>query len=274
MATAKLTNEKETLFIPLLGKAMDYRSKNSLLKDSKANEIIESIGIDIGYKNTFKARLSGQTLAIRAKQYDQWTQDFIEANPNALILHLGCGLDARITRVRPPDSVTWFDVDFPEVISLRKEYYSETNGYHMIACSITALTWLERIPANRPAFIIAEGVFEYLSKDDINRLLNRLTNHFFNGQIAFDVMSSYGIKVGSVNLKNTTGATDILKWSVDDLHDINRINPKLNRLEVVSRIKSVYNKQLHIGQRLVLGFIGLFPKYKNMMRLLRFGFKR
>ncbi len=111
MVTAELTDEKETLFIPLSGKALDYRSKNSILNDFKANEIIEKVGINFTKQNGFKAKMGGRTLAVRAKQYDEWTKDFITKNKNAVIVHLGCGLDARINRVQPPNSVTWFDVD-------------------------------------------------------------------------------------------------------------------------------------------------------------------
>ncbi len=39
----KLTDERETLFIPLYGKALDYRSKKSILNDSKANDIVEKV---------------------------------------------------------------------------------------------------------------------------------------------------------------------------------------------------------------------------------------
>jgi len=67
-----------------------------------------------------------------AKQYDEWTKDFIVKNKNAVIVHLGCGLDAGITRIQPSASRIWFSVDFPEVISSRKEFYSETNEYKMI----------------------------------------------------------------------------------------------------------------------------------------------
>lgn len=272
MATAKLTDEKETLFIPLLGKALDYRSKNTILNDSKANDIIEKVRIDITAQNSFVAQIGGRTLAVRAKQYDVWTKDFISKNKNAVVVHLGCGLDARITRVQPLSSVTWFDVDYPEVISLRKEFYSETTEYKMIASSITAQNWLETIPADRPAFVIAEGVMEYLSEEEVRTLLNRLTNYFSHGQIAFDVMSTYGIEAGNKNLKNTTGAINILKWAVDDLNDIEKLNSKLKRLEAVSRIKSIYMKKLPFTFRFILSLLSLSSKHKNMMRLLRYDF--
>jgi O-methyltransferase involved in polyketide biosynthesis len=268
----QLTDEKETLFIPLSGKALDYRSKNSILNDSKANDIIEKVGIDFTTQKKIGARIGARTLAVRAKQYDEWTKDFITKNKNAIVVHLGCGLDARITRVQPSSSIAWFDVDYPEVISLRKEFYSETTEYKMIASSITAQNWLETIPADRPAFIIAEGVFEYLTEEEVKTLLNSLTNYFSHGQLAFDIMNSFAVELGNKNLKKTTGAVDILKWAVENINEIDKLNSKLKRIEVVSRIKSVFVKKLPFGMCLILGLLSLFSKQRNAMRLLRYDF--
>jgi O-methyltransferase involved in polyketide biosynthesis len=268
----QLTDEKETLFIPLAGKALDYRAKKSVLNDSKANDIVEKVGFDLAIYKSIGAKIGARTLAVRAKQYDEWTKDFITKNKNAVVVHLGCGLDARITRTQPPASIAWFDVDYAEVIGLRKEFYSETNEYKMIASSITAQHWLETIPADRPALIIAEGVLEYLSEEEVKTLVNSLINYFSYGQIAFDVMNSFAIEMGNKNLKNTTGAIDILKWAVDDINEIEKLNLKLKRIEVVSRFKSVFVKKLPFGFRLILGLLSLSSKYKNAMRLLRYDF--
>jgi O-methyltransferase involved in polyketide biosynthesis len=142
----------------------------------------------------------------------------------------------------------------------------------MIASSITAQNWLETIPVDRPTFILAEGVLEYLSEEEVKTLLNRLTTYFTHGQIAFDVMNSFAVGLGNKNLKKTTGAVDILKWAVDDINEIDRLNPKLKRIEVVSRIKSVFVKKLPFGNRLILGILSLFSKKKNAMRLVRYDF--
>ena len=262
----QLTEEKETLFIPLYGKALDYRSKNSILNDSIANDIVEKIGIDL----TKHKRFGGEISAVRAKQYDEWTKDFITKNKNAVVVHLGCGLDARITRTQPPSSITWFDVDYPEVISLRKRFYSETNEYKMIASSITAQNWLETIPNDRSALIIAEGVFEYLSEEDVKTLLNRLTNYFSHGQIAFDVMDPSSVDLKQEQLKKTTGAN--IKWTVDDISEVDKLNFKLKRIEIVPLFKSIFMEQLPLGLRSIFGMLALLPKYKNGMRLLRYDF--
>ena len=267
-ANIQLTDEKETLFIPLYGKALYYLSKKSILNDSTANDIVEKVGIDL----TKHKRFGGRIVAVRAKQYDEWTKDFISKNKNAVVVHLGCGFDARITRVQPPPSITWFNIDYPEVISWRKKFYSETNEYKIPASSITALNLLETIPADRPAFIVAEGVFEYLQADEVKALLHRLTSHFFHGQIAFDVMNSSAINTGNKKLNKTTGAIAICKWAVDDINDVDKLNPKLKRAEVVPLFKSMFIKELPLGTRFLLRLLSLSSKLKNGMRLLRYEF--
>jgi len=268
MATHKLTDDKETLFIPLFGKAIDYRSKKSILNDKMASDIVEKMNVDLSKYDRFGERIS----AVRAKQYDKWTKVFITKNNNAVVVHLGCGLDARIIRTQPPSSIHWFDVDYPDVVSLRKQFYSETNAYKMIASSITAPDWLETIPADRPTFIIAEGVFEYLSEEDVKTLLHRLTSYFSHGQIVFDVMNSFAIKSGNKNLEKTTGAISILKWAVDNINAVDQLNAKLKRVEVVPLFNSIFIKKLPFGFRFIFRLLRLSSKLKNGFRLLRYNF--
>lgn len=262
-----LTAEKETLFIPLYGKAMDYRSKKSILNDKTASNIVEKVDIDFA---KHKRGIGERIFATRAKQYDKWLIDFITKNKNAVVVHLGCGLDARITRIQPPRSVNWFDVDYPEVIDLRKQFYSETNQYKMIASSIIAPNWLETIPNDRPALIMAEGVFTYLSEEEIKTLLKRLTNHFSHGQMAFDAINSSMVSARKEKLKEM-GAS--FRWVIKDINEADKLNSKMKRVETVSLLKSVFIKELSFGVRFAIGLLALFPKFKNAFRMLRYEFK-
>jgi O-methyltransferase involved in polyketide biosynthesis len=60
---------------------------------------------------------------MRAKQLDDWSTDFLRRHPNAVVLHLGCGMDTRAFRLHPPETVQWFDVDQPDVIAFRRKLY-------------------------------------------------------------------------------------------------------------------------------------------------------
>jgi O-methyltransferase involved in polyketide biosynthesis len=46
-------------------------------------------------------------------------REFMARHPNAVVAHLGCGLDTRFERV-DDGRVTWYDLDLPEVMDLRR----------------------------------------------------------------------------------------------------------------------------------------------------------
>ena len=140
----------------------------------------------------------------------------------------------------------------------------------MISSSVTGVNWLEKIPTDKPAIIIAEGMLEYLSEDNVRALLNRLTCHFPHGQIAFDVMNSFAINTGKDELKKTTGA--VHKWTVDDLIEVDKLNTKLKRTIAVSILKSKYIHKLPFKTRLLYAAMCIIPSFRNMMRLLLYKF--
>jgi O-methyltransferase involved in polyketide biosynthesis len=262
-----LTGAQKTLFITLYAKALDSRSKRSILNDKKADEIVRSIDFDFEHTEGFGNK---GILVVRAKQHDEWTREFLNATPNAVVLNLGCGLDSRILRVEPPSTVLWFDLDFPDVINERRNYYSEGNNYKMIGSSITDSEWLEVIPKDRPTFTVADGVFEYLTRDDVKTLFNRLTNHLPSGQIAFDSMSSAALERGKSRLKDQFGAEH--KWAVDDLREVDNLDPKIKRIDAFSLFSSKYTSLLPISSRIMCTFARLIPSFKNMIRMLRYEF--
>jgi O-methyltransferase involved in polyketide biosynthesis len=261
-----LTKEKETLLITLQAKAQDSRSKRPILHDKKAAEILRMIDYDFEKVNHF----GNEIMVIRAKQLDTWLHEFIKKQPEAAVLNLGCGLDTRIARINPPSAVNWFDIDFPEVIELRKFFFANQEGYKMISSSVTELGWLEHIPKDKPVMIIAEGMLEYLSEDEVKDLLNRLTHHFPQGQIAFDVMSSFAVNSGKDSLKETTGA--VHKWTVDDLNDVDQLNARLIRMTSLPIFKSKYVHKLPLKTRFLYSAMCMIPSFRNMMSLLLYKF--
>ncbi|HTY22470.1 MAG TPA: class I SAM-dependent methyltransferase [Desulfomonilaceae bacterium] len=262
-----LTKIQETLLITLHAKALDHRSKNSILNDKKADQIINMVDYDFG---KLKSLGNDNLIVVRARQYDEWLKEFLNENPDAIVLNLGCGLDTRISRIGSSESVHWFDVDYPEVIRLRGNFYSNRDGYTMIGSSLTDPDWLAEIPNGQPAMIIAEGVLEYLTGEAVKNLLNRITGHFPQGQIAFDVMNSYAIRSGQSRASRTTGA--LHKWAVEDPEEVGQLDPKLKIVTELSLFGSPYVQKLPWTFRLIYGFMSLIPRYENMLRLLRYQF--
>jgi O-methyltransferase involved in polyketide biosynthesis len=259
----QLRAEQQTLVIPLYAKALDFRTEHPVLNDRRSSEIVDQIQFDF---ESVKSR-GGGLLVLRARQLDDWIREFLGKEANAVVLNLGCGLDTRISRIDPPSSVSWFDVDFPEVIALRRVFFSDREGYRMIGSSITQPEWLEQIPRHRPVIAVADGVLEYVAPSDVKVLLNRLTDNFHHGQLVFDALNSYALRSASERIQERTGAT--LRWAVDDPRDVVALDPKLRNTAALPLLAS---KFLPRRYRLVYAISFLFPRIRKSMRVLRFEF--
>lgn len=208
-----LTKEQETLLIPLFSKAQN----NPVFVDEKARQILDGVEYDFGQLKI--PEKTAVTLRIRARQLDIFTSQFIAIHPDAIILHLGCGLDSRCLRVQSARTL-WYDLDLPDVIKLRQQFFTETEHYHMIASSVTDLAWIDQIPVDRrPIFVIAEGLLMYLHESDIRALMLCLHNRFPGCGIAFDSFSKYTAdRIKAHPSIQKTGAT--VHWGIDDPHEI------------------------------------------------------
>ncbi len=262
-----LTGAQETLLITLYAKALDSRSDRSLLHDETADDIVRAVDYDFARTTAFG---DSRITVIRAAHYDAWVRSFLGEHPDAVVVYLGCGLDTRVTRINPPASVQWFDIDYPDVISVRENFFHNRPGYTMVGSSITDPLWLARVPTGRPTIVIAEGCLEYLSPEEVGELLGRLTERFGHGRIAFDVLSPNAIRAGQKQLAETMRASH--KWAVDNLREVEDLNPKLKLVEAVSVFRSPYIRKLPFGPRLFFRMASLMPGFSKLLRVLLYEF--
>jgi O-methyltransferase involved in polyketide biosynthesis len=137
----ELNNESKTLFIPLLGKAIMSKD-NLFLHDPKAEEIISKIDYDFNLLK--QSKWLSMYMSVRALIIDELCNKYIEEHPNATIIHLGCGLDSRCLRINQ-NFDTWYDIDYENVIDIRKKFYEEDSKHKMIGNSVVDYKWLEEI---------------------------------------------------------------------------------------------------------------------------------
>ncbi len=236
MATDKIqfTKEKETMLMTLSGRATQSQWKNPILRDPWAEEAMRHIDYDMS--NTLKGvsawsmwkDIGPTIIATRAATFDLLTTRYLAEAPDAVVLQVGCGMDSRVFRVDPPASVAWFDVDYPDVIDLRRSLFPERAAYSMIGAPLDDLGWLEEVPRDRPGLFIAEGVLHYLSEPEVKALLNAVAAHFPGGQVIFDICNPFIVKRAGSNVGGT-GAT--YKWGLDDPKDIQQLEPKLTLIK-------------------------------------------
>jgi len=260
----RLTQEKETLLVPLYSKAIENKRKHPIISDPKAEEILQKIEY-----NFEKLRIPHQTLitlAMRAKKFDLIVKDFINKNDHPIVLHLGCGLDSRILRVGFTKG-QWYDLDYPDVIELRKRFYTETKQYHMIPSSVIDKAWINEIKGNNSACIIAEGLFMYLHEEDIRDIFTDLQNRLPGSVIAFDAYSRLTAKnAGKHPSLKKTGAH--INWGIDDAKNIESWEKGIKLLEEWYFTNSEDIHLLGFGSRLLFRIAGLFKAAKKAHRIL------
>lgn len=273
MTTDKIsfTKEKETMLMTLSGRATQSQWKDPILRDPWAEEAMRHIDYDMSKSLKGVASWSmwkdiGCTvIATRAATFDVLTTRFLADHPDAVVLQVGCGMDSRVFRVNPPASVDWFDVDYPDVIDLRRQLFPTRDAYQMIGAPLEDLRWLDDVPRNRPGLLIAEGVMHYLSETEVKGLLNAVVAHFPGGQMIFDSCNSMIVKRAGANVGGT-GAT--YKWGLDDPQDIRKLESKLELIKEFKPSELVAFSRFPFWLRTLFRAQEVNPTLRRMERML------
>lgn len=210
----------KTMYIPLFGKAL-VSQKGVILSDKKAEEIWKKECFPI--KGKAKSKYLAFYMAMRARVFDEWTKEKLSAHPDAVVLHIGCGMDSRVLRVGACENL-WYDVDFEDVIAERKRYFSESSTCFMLSGDVSKADWLMEIPKNRPAVVVMEGVSMYLSPEENSALFKNLEKHFSAVHLLMDSYTPLSAKF--TRLANPVKSVGVLKTYGMD-------NPKLLESEKI-----------------------------------------
>ena len=180
----KLGDVQTTALIPLAVKANETMRKNARIKDRKAVEIIKALNIDTRPYDKF---MSHEGVVARTIMLDRQLKSIIKKAPDTVIVNVGAGFDDRFTRV-DNGRILWFDLDLPDAIAARRKAFPERERVTMIAGNALEDGWCEQVKAalsgrkSKPVFI-AEGLFMYLTLEQIRTFLEVLKNSFPKGGI-------------------------------------------------------------------------------------------
>ncbi len=191
---SKMSAVNQTLYIPLYGKSA-VSKKGIILKDPMAEMVWEKEGFVL--KGKAKSKWLAYYMSMRAAVYDAWTKEQLEKYPDAVVIHLGCGMDSRCLRVGKRANL-WYDVDFPEVIEERKKYYPTSDRYLMIGSDVCVKDWLGMVPEASRGIVIMEGISMYLPLRDLVELLGALKEHFGELHLLMDCYTEFAVKASRV----------------------------------------------------------------------------
>jgi O-methyltransferase involved in polyketide biosynthesis len=265
-----LSGAPQTMLATSYAKALDADLEKPILGDRWAKEIVERIDYD-WTKTTITARTS-PSVTTRSAHFDNWARQFLAVNPEAIVLHLGCGLDSRYYRLDPGPGVEWYDVDYPDVAALRRQLFPAREHCHIVAASVTNPGWLADVPADRPTLMIGEGLTMYLTEEDGVALFRRVVEHAPSvGWLQFDAFSRFGIKLQWTNaVVKRSGAT--LYWGVDGPDEIIEAVPGVRLLQWVSPFESDTFADVSLPYRVMAKVMSLSSTLRYLAQYHRYAF--
>ena len=217
----------------------DAKLHQPILGDLSAGKMLEHIRKNyevLGNESNPKKTLVTH-IALRAKYYDNVTQEFIEKHPDATIINIGCGLDNRFERI-DNGKINFYDLDLPDIMSVKTEIIKETNRYHQISSSVFDYAWLARLNSKDPVLLLAEGVFMYCPEDDVKSLFQHLTEKFQGFEFLLEVFNSKWLhgwrkKVVEKKLHQELnyGSNAVFQFGIKDSKELEEWSPNLKLVE-------------------------------------------
>ena len=228
-----LSGVAETLLITLYIRAMESQRPDALIKDERAEALVRQLDQETLRKTlALTDDFSRVAVILKGREFDRFAQDFLARHPDAVVVHIGCGLDTRFERV-DNGLVEWYDLDLPDVIELRRTLIGgEGAHHHFLACSVLDSAWLDVVSAHhqRPFLFLAEGVFMYFKAAQVKSLVLRLRDRFPGAELVFDAFSP--IMRWGHNIRVTrTGVGAYLHWALKRAQDLERWSDGIRLLE-------------------------------------------
>lgn len=184
IATTDLSPVEQTAFLTVYARALDSQWPRPILGDTLAHEVVGKVDYDfagLGVQPSVVCQA-----ALRAKMLDERVRTFVSRHPDAVVVDLGAGLDSGYHRVGPPPTVDWYSVDLPGITAVRDDVLPAAPQSHSVPVSLADDRWPDAIPADRPAMLIADGLFAFLTEPTIIAVVRRITDHFGSGELAFN----------------------------------------------------------------------------------------
>jgi O-methyltransferase involved in polyketide biosynthesis len=225
-----LKSVSETLWIPLFGKAIETKRPNGLIADQKALEVANKaieLRPELGKWWRALSRESQGLMIWRTFEIDAFAKEYIDASEQPVVVNLGAGLCTRFERMKAfnPD-LKWIEIDLPPVKEAWKNFNKETSDHQYWTDSVFENEWLQKIRdiKSENVLFIAEGLFMYFSKEEVNGILNRIAEVIPHSHVIMEVYSKFALlrphpdvlRTGAKKFDNPWGVRtgkDFEKWS-------------------------------------------------------------
>ncbi len=189
---------QETLVIPLYARKLCTEQYPNFFCDKKSTELIDKLDYDFSAlekkSSSTMYRFGALEVAMRQSDLAYEVQDYLKQHPKAAVVNLGCGLDQTGENCDNGECLI-YNLDFPDVISVRNELLPETNRVCNLGVDLNDTTWFDQIDASNGAVFFASGVFYYFRQNEVRSLFTKMAKHFPGGRLVFDTANKSAVKL-------------------------------------------------------------------------------
>jgi O-methyltransferase involved in polyketide biosynthesis len=224
----QLDGVAETMLIPLWARATESRRPRPIIRDEAAERLLGKLDYD--FQKFAGGWMSQVGVSIRTMLLDRAVEGFIKSHPRGVIVNIGAGLDTRFQRV-DNGSITWYDLDLPEVIAIRERLFEASVRQRMVAGSVLEVDWLSAVRAgDRPVLIIAEGFLMYFEAVEVKLLIGRLVHAFPGAEMLVELMPPTLVRQSKRHdTVSKTGAE--FKWGLTYSSEMEDLHPSIRFIE-------------------------------------------
>lgn len=217
---------QETLIIPLYGRKMCSEKFPELYNDVFAKRLCDRLDYDFSElekKNkSFLYEFGSLEAAMRQLDIMWEIKAYLKEHPKATIVNLGCGLDDT-GKACDNGLCHIVNVDFPDVISVRKQLIVEQDREKSVACDLRDYSWMKEVDGTNGVIFFAAGVFHYFRKEEVKSLVLELSKRCPKGCLVFDSVGKLGLKLMMSKAIKNMGIND-----VEGLFYVNNPQKELN----------------------------------------------
>ncbi len=168
----------------LHNRGTEAKRSDGVIRDPWAVTLLDALSYDY-----LKFGKPDQSHGLRAVAFDTAAHDYLTTHPGAAVVALAEGLQTsfwRLDRTGLLAESTWYSIDLPPVMELRRRLLPPDDRIVELAQSALDRSWLDRVDSKNGAFITAEGLLMYLEPEDALGLIADCAARFPGGQMMFD----------------------------------------------------------------------------------------
>ena len=224
---------QKTALLALSMRADEAARQTPRIRDGKAREILDALevdfedlarelGVDLGRYDSF---LSHEAIVARTIMFRNALRELVAQHPDAVCVNLGCGLDDKFPQA-DNGTITWFDVDLPDMISLRKRFFKDEPRCTMVCGDALDGEWTDCVPKCPVTIVCMEGVLEYFSKEQTALCLHTLCDSFVHGYLVAELNSPAMVEhAGRKGSNDDEGA--VFRWGTRSGRELVELEPRM-----------------------------------------------